>query len=176
MNLWNRIVKWCSEQPEQKPVERVTEKEHAVRDFLRKHDIDYGMVGEPIKSVVRDVLTNPRHWRMKFVKQTCPKIHGKYLLIEVTHHTSGKVFEVETYCYTSSIYSQTSYRSVKVKDLGFNLNGWEQRALYQLFQQKRQAAWNRKCEAGRRKLEAARLESDRKEIEARESLKLELGI
>lgn len=178
MKLWDKIVKWCTEQPEEQKKHRVIYTDKCpVETFLAWKNIDAVMVGEPIRSVIKSVKANPKDWKLKSESLgglNIPNYRGSsYYVGVVIHKPTGREFK-----YRASVpcAGETNLGTVKIEGLEFTLNAWEQRALISLFESDRSKAKDRLVRLRNSRQERKRKAKEQVEIDARNKLKLELGI
>jgi hypothetical protein len=172
MGFWAEVKKrWNDTKRTQEAITPKSEVVHVdiVDSFLATEDIEIRMVGEPIRSIIRDAILNPKHWKLQNVVSTSGYGGRGYKGICV-HKPSGKQFSY------SSSWEGDCWARLTVKDVGFSINAWEQRALVHCFRNRLKDTLERIGSLRSMQRERLRKQNEQKELDARKQLKEQLGL
>lgn len=143
---------------------------------LAKSNEDQGewdMIGEPVKAIILSMRNSPGRWRLRTTSLHPTEDTELYswerersfIALQLTDRVSGKTFRALHHRVTGfRLFTQ----------VGFNLNGWEQKALIAACRALHTKGIERLTRAAQRKRALVAQEMQRKQLEAREALKKEL--
>lgn len=134
---------------------------------------EWEMIGEPVKALILSMRNNPKRWKVRGISMSTEEMgllyywekERPYPAYSLTDRLTGKEFRI----------LEHSPRGMRLfTDVGFTLNGWEQRALLKAGLAHHEKAIQRIGRWKGLRLKRARELEHQQELAAREALKKEL--